>query len=155
MEWKPVHYYWGHYWPTVAAPDGDDDDDECAAVGGMFGRGNRSPNAALCTTNPTRTRTAGVGSQWLTAWPTAPPMWCTGAIVRAVSSNDKWSWGLLVKRDLQLSGQCSAYRPVTTWSFHNYSFWYVNYVADYGLIMNVKRLNCTRNVGYVCVIHTL
>jgi hypothetical protein len=58
VEWNRVHYYWGHYWRTVPAPDDDDDDDECGANGGgMFGKENRStqtyPSATLSTTNPT------------------------------------------------------------------------------------------------------
>jgi hypothetical protein len=32
-----------NYWPIVTAPD----DDECRAIGGMFGRGNRSTRRKL------------------------------------------------------------------------------------------------------------
>jgi hypothetical protein len=55
LKWKRVHYYRGHYYPTVPAAD---DDDECGAVGGTSGSGNRNTRkktflgAAMSTTNP-------------------------------------------------------------------------------------------------------
>jgi hypothetical protein len=79
--WSPTgstrHY--GHQWPIVPAP-GDYNDGE---IGGMIGRGNRSTRrkpvtVPLCPpqtphANRTRTCTAAVGSQRLTAWLTARP----------------------------------------------------------------------------------
>jgi hypothetical protein len=67
-------------WPIVPAPD----DDECAADGGMIGRGNWSTQrkpapVSLCLPQiphdltQTQTYTATVGSQQLTAWAMAWP----------------------------------------------------------------------------------
>jgi hypothetical protein len=73
VKWNRVDYYWGHYWPTVPAPD----DDECGAVGGMSDRGNCSTQrkpalVSLCLPQiPNRTRAGKVGSRPLTAWATA------------------------------------------------------------------------------------
>jgi hypothetical protein len=69
----------GQQWPMLPAPGAYDDRE----IGGMIGRGNRSTRrkpalVPLCppqTPRTVRTRTwpAAVGSQRLTAWPTARP----------------------------------------------------------------------------------
>jgi hypothetical protein len=70
-------WYCGHQWPIVPAPGDYDDGEIC----GMIGRGNRSTRRKpaplpLCPPQTphaarTRTRTAAVGSQRLTAFATA------------------------------------------------------------------------------------
>jgi hypothetical protein len=80
--WSPIGStrHCGHQWPIVPAT-GDYDDGE---IGGMIGRGNRSPPrrnpspVPLCPPQTphaarTRTRAAAVGSQHPTAWATARP----------------------------------------------------------------------------------
>jgi hypothetical protein len=79
--WSPIGStrHCCHQWPIVTAP-GDYDDGE---IGGMIGRGNRSTRrkpapVPLCPPQTphaarTRTRSAAVGSQRLTAWATARP----------------------------------------------------------------------------------
>jgi hypothetical protein len=56
LQWNQVHYYSGHYWPSVRA-----DGDGCGAISGMNEWQEKSkysmrtcPSAALCTTDRTR-----------------------------------------------------------------------------------------------------
>jgi hypothetical protein len=83
--------------PIVSAP-GDYDDGE---FGGMIDRGNRSTRkkptpVPLCPPQTlhvvrTRTRAAAVGSQWLTAWATARPIWVVST-ANDENSNKNSSW---------------------------------------------------------------
>jgi hypothetical protein len=79
--WSPIGsiQHCGHQWPIVPAP-GDYDDGE---VSGMIGRGNWNTRRKLAPmplcppqtphADRTRTLTAAVGHQQLTAWATARP----------------------------------------------------------------------------------
>jgi hypothetical protein len=87
-----------NYWPIVPTPD----DDECGEIGGMLGREETCPSAAMSTTNPTwpdpgSNQAAAVGSQRLTAWATARsniltyllvyllPLYCNLDVIETVS----------------------------------------------------------------------
>jgi hypothetical protein len=79
VEWNWAHYYWGHYWPIVPAPD----DDEWWSVWNSRWNVQRKPaSVPLCVPqiphDLTRAQTQAVvvGNQQLTAWAvTWPSKW--------------------------------------------------------------------------------
>jgi hypothetical protein len=107
----------GHFWPIVPVPD-DCEYGECGGI--KIGRGNRSTRrkpapAALCPPQipldqtRSRTRTAAVGSQRLTAWAMA-----LRTILANTHANIYTKWNLILSKNYMEQNECLILATLST-----------------------------------------